>query len=247
MSFLYADSFFLRIYYEDSIWDSLHTFIYNGLAQYWDVHTVSTETPLVEGHRTNVLTHTEIVNVWDGPIPNVLTVAILNGNGEDMTRNYAITYEYGELAVDPLPITVITEGNRWTYDGEIHSWIGHVVSPETPLVEGHRTNVLTYTEIVNVWDGPNPNELTVAIFNGNNEDMTANYDISYEYGELAVDPLPITVITEGHTFIYNGLAQYWDVHTVSPETPLVEGHRTNVLTYTEIVNVWDGPIPNVSL
>jgi hypothetical protein len=33
-----------------------------------------------------------------------------------MTANYEIFYEYGELRIDPRPVTVITGSMEWVYD-----------------------------------------------------------------------------------------------------------------------------------
>ena len=155
-------------------------------------------------------------------------MSILDSADTDVSANYEITYECGELTVDPLPITVITEGHSWTYDGLSHSWDGYTLSDETPLVNGHYTKLNTLFEITNVWEGSTGNALTVVVLDADEADMTDNYQITYECGELIIDPLPITVITEGHSWIYDGLSHSWDVYTLSSETPLVAGHKTEV-------------------
>ena len=215
---------------------------YDGTPRSWNGHTA---VGLVDGHRTVVLTLTEITNVWDGPADNALTVDILDSADARMTENYEITYECGKLIIKPKPVTVITKSHEFTYNGEAQSWNGHAVSDATPLVTGHRTEVLTLTEITNVWDGPADNALTVDILDSADARMTENYEITYEYGELVVNPKPITVISEGHEFIYNGEAQYWEGHEFVEDGALVAGHTVEVIEKSTVTNVADSGRINV--
>ena len=110
------------------------------------------------------------------------------------------------LNLESITRIVITHDMDWIYDGQAHSWGGHSVSEATPLVDGHKTQVDTLLEITNVGDGPAENALTVRILNDGDENMTDNYELTYECGELVIRPLPITVVSET---THKGIISLW--------------------------------------
>ncbi|MBQ9744640.1 MAG: transglutaminase domain-containing protein [Clostridia bacterium] len=212
---------------------------YDGEVHSYTEHTVNCDYGFIASHYSEVSTFTEIVNTWDGPTDNILTVIMKDADGSDVTENYAITYNYGTLSITPRPVTIVTSDSNWTYDGEAHSSPEHYVHGDTPLVEGHTTEATDCTEITNVWDGPTPNILVVKIKNADGENMTDNYSIAYENGTLTIDPRPVTIVTEDKNWTYDGETHSWTGHKVSEQTPLVVGHHTEVVSYTSVTNVWD--------
>ena len=184
--------------------------VYDGATHGSDKFEVVTEGELVSGyaeygfisgHSVSVAEQTSITDV--GSVENALGLAVADGDGNDVTSNYSITYINGALTVTARPVTVVTSDGKWMYDGEAHSQKGHYVSDdgEYGLVEGHTTVVSDSAAIkdVSVID----NVLVVGISAGD-RDVTANYDISYIYGTLTVTARPATVKADDASKVYDG-------------------------------------------
>ncbi len=161
---------------------------------------------------------TEITNVcYDeegnvAAIENVLKIAVIREDGSDATGNYAVTKEWGTLALVPRPVTFFTGSNTWVYDGASHTQATFTPSKELPdsgLVSKHgHTGKIVETELAsvkNVTKKPVENKMTIAIYDkdGAGVEVTSNYAISYVYGTLSVTPRPVLFTTDSHEFIFN--------------------------------------------
>ncbi len=188
---------------------------------------------LLAGHYIEALTVGEQTDA--GTSLNAFDTAktrILDGEGQDMTGYYAISYKEGTLTVLPCQIKVATASGEWTYDGKPHSdgtltLLG--VLNGGRFVKGHTLVNLTHP-LPSITDvGSVENRLEVTVMNGKTS-VAHNYEIICEYGTLTVTPRPITVRT--HTYapwVYDNMAHpgMWEVMgaTVVKGT-LVDGHCT---------------------
>ena len=124
-------------------------------------------------------------------------VYIYDQNHKDVTKNYYIVYSYGTVVIDKRPVTVIPNGNTWTYDGYSHSETGYTLGAGSMDFAG--TDMLVVTDsvsLVNAGSAKNQflaykiDNLTISA----DTDMIDNYDITFgEGGMLTVLPRPITV------------------------------------------------------
>ncbi len=217
---------------------------YDGETHYNATAEAHEDTPLVEGHSIKVLTYSSVTTVGEGVVDNEMTVTILDEDGNDLSENYHISYEYGALRILPRPVTVITEGQTWTYDGLPHSWDKYAVSEETPLLEGHRTRILSVPVITNAWEGPTDNNILVAVEDESGVDMSVNYEITYDCGKIAVMPEVINVTTPSGEWMYDGCAHAYHEYSLDFEIFLLNGYSVVVEEAASITNVWDGPIDN---
>lgn len=138
---------------------------------------------LVRGHSAAVGDFT--ARVYAGSEDNVLEIMISDGEGRDVTRNYAITYRYGTLTVPRRPVSLLSASAEFFYDGEAHSCREFSLSPASPypFAEGEEGYVRDHSEIKEV--GGVPNKLDVGVRDKAGRDVTANYEVSYpSYGEL---------------------------------------------------------------
>lgn len=112
---------------------------------------------------------------------------IVDASGNDMNGNYAITYDKSvkaTLKITPRPVTLTAGSAEKVYDGTPLT-CGDILSEN--LVDGH-----TVTAELNgsqTEPGTSANEIiadTVKIYDGEGQTVTANYDISFEQGELTV-------------------------------------------------------------
>ena len=214
---------------------------------------------------------TDVLRNEDGNVighENAFTVRIFADGDTDVSKNYDIQYIYGKYTITPRPVTFVTEGFSWVYDGTAHSHGGHSVaqSSEYPLVDGHTSKAVGFTYVTNVAESGRENALTIGIFEGET-DKSANYNITYEYGTLAVTPRPVLIGTATQSWVYDGQPhtdsgseamdeeahrEYgdWGDYTEAVQASsfgLVNGHYSvwdGAGALPSVTNVWDGKVPN---
>ncbi len=171
---------------------------------------------------------------------------------EKTTENYDITYLTGTLTVSPRPITIVS-GTAWKYyDGEKLICHTSFVSEKTPLVEKHKLYLVSYvSEQTNANYGRAgqegaDNEITNAvIWSADNQDVSENYEISYEFGKLRVQYRPITITSAGYYGVYDGyehdVSGYTITTPIENQSPVVDWQKAEVvLTYSSVKNAMRG-------
>lgn len=183
---------------------------YDGEAHF-DKGFVLTEGSFVKGQTTSIVYFERMTNVLRtsegiiSNIPNILffdIVAFYNqDNYEIVTNNYDVTYLYGTLRILPRNLTITTATKSWMYDGNAHSYsIFDITLGE--LVKNHKLNIKNAIKfITNV--GSKENEIVLEILKGQ-EDLTSNYELTYNYGTLSIYPRPITVRLSNQSKQYDG-------------------------------------------
>lgn len=173
----------------------------------------------------------------------------------ETTSNYEITYVYGELTVTPREITVTTAGGSRQYDGTplTKREEGDYTADDLVKTEKHvhtlaldMSRSAEFGSVTDVVEGEADNTLFVLVKEGD-EDVTANYNITYRYGKLKIDPREITVTTAGASKTYDGtplvkedgFAPSWlfEEH----ELVLDESRRSE---FGSVVNVAEGEVDN---
>lgn len=167
------------------------SFVYNGSSQKYLAADVveGVGHGLANGHKIvvdDIASVKTITNV--GSVDNILTVRILDALGNDVTANYNISYEYGTLEVTPYNITLQTPSASSMYNGlPFQKLDGFGVAESSTIIEGHKV-ILDETKaqpsISNV--GVIENNLALIIVDENNNDVSLNYQITYEYGNLEI-------------------------------------------------------------
>ncbi|MBQ6342201.1 MAG: DUF11 domain-containing protein [Anaerolineaceae bacterium] len=128
---------------------------------------------------------------------------IKNEDGEDVTDNYEIIYEESDLVVTPKPITITADSAEKIYDGTPLTADGYTSSAaeetgdglengdmiESVKVTGSQTNVGKSDNV--------PSDAKIVDKDG--RDVTANYAITYDNGELTVTPKIVTVTVSDQT------------------------------------------------
>ena len=213
--------------------------VYDGKAHSDEGYALSDSSayPLADGQTSALSSQTEITDA--GSVENKLSIVISDENGEDVTQNYDITFEYGTLTVTPRSVTFVTASNEWVYDGKAHSDGEYALSESSayPLADGQTSALSSQTEITDA--GSVENKLSLVISDENGGDVTKNYDISYEYGTLTVTPRAVTFITASNEWVYDGTAHSDGEHQVSDSSayPLAEGQTSASSSLTEITDV----------
>ena len=167
------------------------------------------------------------------------TAVVKDAAGNDVTKQFTVTSKPGKLTINPYMISIEPTETTFPYNGEEpkvktdkieirneNDGKGlllnhHVESIET---EGSGVDAGTYE-----WfSGHN-----AKILDGNN-DVTANYQISYTAKTMTITPAPLTVTTEGGSKVYDGKPLTNEVGNI---TGLVNGETAKVKTTGSQTNV----------
>ena len=180
---------------------------------------------------------------------DLTSVEIGYSKTEKTTGNYDITYLTGTLTVSPRPLTIIS-GTAWKYyDGTALICHDHFISDETPLVFKHAVHYVAYlSEQTNANYGREGQEGTdneiknAVIWSAEDKDVSANYEISYEFGKLCVQYRPITITTAGYVGVYDGyehdVSGYTITTPIENQPAIVQGQKPIVeVRYATVKNV----------
>lgn len=203
---------------------------YDGQPHGYVGHTASN---LAEGHSVQSVessfTATE-AGYYETMI-DVSDAVIVDAKGNDVTRNYAITYIFGNLRITKRgagerKVLIIARDNTVEYDGQPHGQNGidtdylapgHRVADVT--IDGEKINAGRYAALLYPYDA--------VIVDAEGNDVTHNYKLTYVKGTLEITPYAgevVVTITGNHDRVhYDG-----EEHTVSGYTVDI-----NTALYTE--------------
>ena len=181
---------------------------------------------LYKGDRITVTPHSESADV--GRHDNRVTVNVINEAGQDRTAYYNIKVDVCKVVIQKRPLSVSTPDVTLEYTGtrqytkQYHIESGSIVQGQTvTLVQNDKTGVIDVTS------RPQDNRVQLKImFAG--KDVTKNYDISYEYGSLTVNPRKLHLQSgNSRGLVYNGKEQSWTEYRIISGS-LASGHSTKV-------------------
>ena len=138
-----------------------------------------------------------------GESSNVPSAAVIkNGNGDNVTANYNITYTNGTLKVTEKPITITADSDTKIYDATAFTKNSYT---NTDLAEGDTITSVTITGTqTNI--GTTDNVPSAAVIKHGGTDVTASYAITYVNGTLEVTPKAVTITANDKTKVYDGTA-----------------------------------------
>ena len=193
---------------------------------------------LVDGHYLEVYDYQDITNV--GVVDNVLKVKVLDKDGTDVTSNYDILYEYGKLEVKPCSIVLYTGSSTKVYDGmplvnidEFGVKDGYNLPSGFSLVLGSDN----YSSIT--LEGTTDNVLELKIIDELGNDVSSNFDISYEYGKLEITKYNIGIMPKQKEKVYDGIPLTSNEVVVTYGKDILANHKIEIVTDGSIVNVGD--------
>jgi uncharacterized protein YnzC (UPF0291/DUF896 family) len=149
-----------------------------------------------------------------GKCANVASIRIVDTSGLDVTDQYVIKQEFGELEVLRSKLTFLSESAQKIWDGNPLSQ--HTVHMSEGRVYGGATwEAYEFTDPVDV--GFYRNTYDIRILDAEGEDITDNYEIEKEYGELK--------IRQGYLLLSSGSAskEYDGQELSNSECKIVEG------------------------
>lgn len=174
--------------------------------------------------------------------------------GQDVTKNYKITYVKENLVITPRPIKITTGSSSKVYDGtELKNGTLEVESESKGrgLLSAHNINELhTNGTITNVGSVRNTfYEKPIIKRTVGGEDVTENYEFDYsELGLLQITKRPIWVRANSASKPFDGTPLSdsgftYEEYDKANDRGLLQGHKIAAIINGEITKV--GTVPNV--
>ena len=148
---------------------------------------------VVEGSQTN-----------KGSSANVVKSYKVVRGSDDVTGNYKFTDSVnGTLTITAKPLTITADSAEKVYDGQPLTKNSFT---NTELAKGDKLTATVTGSQTNV--GSSDNVASAAVIMAGEENVTANYTITYEKGSLTVTPVTdeviVTVTERGGDYLYDG-------------------------------------------
>lgn len=210
------------------------TFEYNGEAQ---SATEPVLTGALAGHSARVGAGgwAEITDVGTKRNESEYEIYYINDDGDetDVTANYKIVYSYGTLTVTQRALTVTTDSADKPYDG---TPLKKGTFTQEGLVDGHSITVPAEADLPGITDaGKVKNAYAVTVKSGV-RDVTANYAITYVYGDLEISAVDVTVTLRNVTKPYTGADIEVSVDEAIDSVNDLTDTDFNVVTNQTVVN-----------
>lgn len=170
------------------------------------------------------------------------SATIKDAQNNDVTANYNISYDNGDLTINQRAVTVTAKAQTITYGSNI------VTNPEADVmdsyatltngVSGHAITALTLAKTQTEYSATAyNNDITpssATIKDAQSNDVTANYNISYVNGDLTINKKGITVTALPQTIIYGSnivtTPVTAEVSTYASLTDALEGHTLTAIS-----------------
>lgn len=169
------------------------------------------ENQLLSNHKVSVKTSKSIKNY--GTITNMIDeVLITDDLGNDVTNNYNIKTFNGKLNITKHKIYLKTGSSKKIYDGNIFNDLNfsHI---DGTLFNNEELIVYKDTKVINA--NTYDNVLEVLVYENNI--ISNNYEIVYEYGLLEIEKREITIETKSSSKVYDSLNFEYGVFDISKE------------------------------
>ena len=147
---------------------------------------------------SSVLSKVIVVGTWD----NEATITFVDSEGNDVSNNYNINYEYGTVTIEKAELEVKPSNIKLEYDGlehgfsELELYDGLASSDEISII-----NNLKYIDVTNI----STNEYGINIINTLlNIDTTDCYNITYDLGNIEILPRELKIQIDDTEFDYSG-------------------------------------------
>lgn len=161
--------------------------IYDGLPLSNDKYTV---VGLEYGDRIEILSCPQIVDV--GEIENTIDFTILNENGDVVKDNYNINVDAEKLCVTKRTISIKPKDEIKVYDAQ-PLVANRVELTHGELISSHYFDNVVFAGVITDCGEVTSKITSMSIFDGDQNDVTDNYDITLQTGLLKVTKCSIEV------------------------------------------------------
>ncbi len=211
--------------------------VYDGTAQGWSGYDVE---GLIRNDKVTAVTSGTITFPSEGSVANKIdSYEFTSGDA----RNYVVRTVDGALTMvnASRAITITAADGEWTYDGKAHANTAVRLTGGS-LFAGDTLVAMANGSVTNARDtkpGNNP-VAEYKIMHGN-EDVTANYVVTCEAGNLTIATAQVTITAQSRQFTYDGTAQGWAGYDVEG---LIGNDNVTAVTSGTITFPSEGTIAN---
>ena len=163
-------------------------------------------------------------------------------NDSTIQNNYAITIVEGKLTVTKRPVTIKAKDAEKTYDGTVLTSAGYYPDPKNryeittgSLVTGDTIDAATLSYSGSITHAGTAQVTilgTEATIKRDENNVTANYDITYTPGTLTVTQRPLEITAESADKIYDGTALTKNAYKITGNTSLANSEQIASVTVT---------------
>jgi len=178
---------------------------------------------LADTHTASVVRRAEVLDA--GEYKNASVIAVRDGEGKDVTRNYGITYLCGSLRITPAPLSIVTDDRETVYDGTVRTDLGYRAQG---LMKDHRAQIVRSTSFGDV--GEYVNEMDFIIRDAIGRDISFNYELQLTFGTIRVTPLRVVLKTGSAVWTYDGEEHGHESYELVGVLPMHEASVTYVPT-----------------
>ena len=161
------------------------------------------EGQLINGHFVSFEFKGSQTNVGTGQ--SDVNVKIVDEQLHDVTKQYSIKVENGNLNVLEREISIKVEDCSVPYSGEEIYFDNYTVTSGS-LVPGHQVKAKSKVGVINVNDTPSTNDLLPAIYDVLGNDVTANYKVDFSVGKIEITPRNLEIKPKDYSKVYDGEA-----------------------------------------
>ena len=201
------------------------TKIYDGQSASTSKYKI-TKGKLYSGDEIFVTPHSVSADV--GRHDNKVTVTVTNQAGQDRTAYYNIKVDVCKVVIEKRKISVKTPDVTLEYTGQ-RQYTDRYELTSGSLVPGQTVNFVhnDKTGITDVTRRAEENRVQLQILSSG-RDVTKNYDISYTYGSVTVNPRKLHLRSrDSQGLVYNGKEQSYSDYTVVSGS-IASGHSVKV-------------------
>ena len=135
-----------------------------------------------------------------GEYKNELKFIIKNRDGIDVSENFKINQTPGTIKINKKDLSLTSKDLELEYSGKRVEYIIELENYE--LVGNHKLEAYPVDNNNFVFVDTYENTFDVTITNNNDENVTSNYNITYNYGKLTINKRNIKIVTPSNTFVY---------------------------------------------
>ncbi len=168
-----------------------------------------------------------------GKYKNSFRVRITNSDGEDVTENYEVNYDLGEIIISYGRLVIESGSASKEYDGVPLSNPDYSIRVGSVQAD-HKIQMKAVGSITVV--GICNNVVQAQITDARGMDVTEFYEIEYATGTLTITPRSLVVITDDVTRPYYDTSIPGDWHLVDGE--LLDGEQLKIVTTQQLHSFW---------
>ncbi len=185
--------------------------VYDG-KKFEDVNFEIKKGELVPGDTISLVGNSSITDV--GETSNNHDYKITNQDKLNMTGHYNIKKVPGTIKIYPRAITLSSIDHEYTYDGYDHKFtLDEVTITEGSLAVGQHLVIDYESDEKHLNAGEYLNKFKAKVLDGNDIDVTSNYNITLNFGKTNILKRKITATSDGGTKTYDKKSYY--VNTAS--------------------------------